>query len=145
MVDADAVGLGDAGDGLLDLLVGHAHASALGLGDLQLEQDQALEHLALEHVARRQLFAAAGVLAQDVGDRAVELGLEDDVLVHDRSDPVDRLQFLGLGDADQQAAGQDASGQGTGKTIVHRVGSRMASSPPGPRFSRLIEGEGGVK
>ena len=63
LLEADAVLLGNAGDGAIDFLVGHAHAGLFGAGELQLHQDQALEHLPFQHVARRQLVLATGVLA----------------------------------------------------------------------------------
>ena len=53
-------------------------------GHLHLVEDQALEHLALQHVGRRQLVSLPRVLVGDVLDGALELAVEDDVFVHDR-------------------------------------------------------------
>lgn len=68
--------------------------AALCTGHLQLDQHQALEHLAAEHVIRGQLGLATGVLRLDVGDRTLELALQDHVLIDDSSDAVQRLGLL---------------------------------------------------
>ncbi|KAG1256628.1 hypothetical protein G6F65_016239 [Rhizopus arrhizus] len=94
-VQRRAVLLGDGIHRLVQLLVADPDAAALGAGDLQLDQHQALEHLAAEHVFRRQLVFTAGVLRLDVGDRTLELALQDHVLIDDGGDAVKRLRLLG--------------------------------------------------
>ena len=87
--------LGDGVHRLVQLLVADTDAAALGAGHLQLDQHQAFEHLAAEHVFRRQLVFPAGILRLDVGDRTLELALQDHVLIDDGSDAVKRLRLLG--------------------------------------------------
>ena len=94
-VQGRTVLLGDGIHRLVQLLVADTDAAALGAGHLQLDQHQALEHLAAEHVFRRQLVFTADVLRLDVGDRTLELALQDHVLIDDGGDAVKRLRLLG--------------------------------------------------
>src|SRR5690606_2871228 len=114
-----------SGDGLVDLLVTGTDARRLGAGDLELQQHQSLEHLAFEYVTRRQLFLAASVLTQDIGNGTVELALEDHVLVDDRGDTVDRLQLLR-----RKRCGQQCSDKETREYFLHGIGSRELSRSP---------------
>jgi hypothetical protein len=93
-------------DGGVHVFLGRFQAVGIGARDLQLVEDQALEHLAFQHVGRRQLVFLAGVLVGDVGDGAGEFALQDDVFVHDRHRVVDRLERLGMhGHGNEQAGG----------------------------------------
>ena len=90
VVGADAVLLGDAADGLVELGVADADAVVLGTGDLQAHQDQAVQHLPLQHVGGRQRVFLAAVLGADVGHGLVQFAAQDHVLVNHRDDAVDR-------------------------------------------------------
>ena len=117
-VDGHAVLLGDRGDRAVDLLIADLDAAAIGAGDLQLHQDQALHHLPFQHLARRQLAWLAGILVDHVGDRAIQFALQDDVLIHDRGNPVQRLE--GLGGQRRHAGGrQQDGGEGTEQLDGH--------------------------
>ena len=56
--------------------------------DLKAFHDLALEHLAFEHVGRRQWRALARELARDLPDPQAQIGTGDDLAVHDRHDPI---------------------------------------------------------
>src|SRR5690606_7961812 len=127
-LEAGVVLLRDAGDGRVQLLLADLDAGSARAGDLQLRQDQALEHLALEVFARRELVLAAGELAVDVAQRAVELATQDDVLVHDGDDAVERLELLGRGLRQREEPGK---GKEAGKQSGHGVGSGEWASPSG--------------
>jgi hypothetical protein len=84
---------------------------------LQTNQDQTLQHLAFEHVIRRQLLLAARVLCTDVHHRAVQLALQDDVLIDDGGDAFQRL--LGGGRAgDKKQTGQQTAGEQVTKSAA---------------------------
>ncbi len=123
LLDRGAVLRGDRGDRLVHFLVTHAHPGVAGAGHLQLQQHQSLGDLPLEHGRRRQLLLAAGVLGPDVGHGAVELAAQDDVLVHDGGDAVDRLHLLGKRWPRQQCPGDEAGEQ----FLHHGIGSREGS------------------
>ena len=121
-IQVRAVLLGDGIHRLVQLLVADADAAALGAGHLQLDQHQALEHLAAEYVFRRQLVFTAGVLRLDVGDRTLELALQDHVLVDDGGDAVQRLRLLrehlqGGGHAGHRQQGGEKNGEALGHGI----------------------------
>ena len=106
LVEADVVLLREPHHRLVELGVVDPDAGLLRARELQPDRDQPLEHLALDHLARRQLPGAPGVLREDVADRAVEFALQDDVLVHHRDDAVDgigreRLRPRALGGAER--------------------------------------------
>src|SRR5690606_11412020 len=61
LVGRKVVLLGDRADRGIDLGIAHAHPGLGRARGLQLHQDQALEHLALEHLARRELVPTVGV------------------------------------------------------------------------------------
>ena len=60
LLDAHAIALGNGADGLVQLFVGNPNAGAFA--DLQLDvlDDQALQHLLAEHMLRRQCCTALG-------------------------------------------------------------------------------------
>jgi hypothetical protein len=113
LVRGHAVARRDALDRLGQLRVADADAGFRGTGELQTHQHQAVEHLAFEHVPRRQLAGLAGVLGDDVLDRAVELAAKDHVLVDHGGDAVEGGGRLGgrrdgrRGETQDQQAGQD--------------------------------------
>jgi len=123
-VDRGAVLLGDAVDGVVEFLVANPDATAVGTGDLQLDQHQALEHLPLQYRFGRQLGFTPCVLALDVVDRTLQLALQDHVLIDDGGDAVQRLALLGKGRSGntgkRQQGGED-SRKGLGHGI--RLGS----------------------
>jgi hypothetical protein len=127
LLHGDAVLGGDAGDRLVDLRIGDADAALLRAPDLQLDQHQPLQHLTLEHLARRQLGLAPRVLLEDVGDRAVELAAQHHVLVDHGDDAVDRLGLLlgGRGGGEQQQRGEE-----TREECLHGSGSEVSSTGP---------------
>jgi len=86
-----AVLLGYGVDGVVQFGVADADAAFGGAGHLQLDQHQALEHLPLQHRARRQLARLVGVLGQHVLHGAVHFALQHHVLVHHGGDAVQRL------------------------------------------------------
>ena len=86
--------LGDALDRAIELHVVDAHAGIARELQLRLLQDESLEHLPLEHLARRCLRAAPLELALRGLDRLVELREGDDLLVHDCHDAVDERHAL---------------------------------------------------
>ena len=90
VVDADAVLLGNAADGLVQFGVADADAVVLGAGDLQAHQDQAVQHLPFQHIGGRQCVFLAAVLGADVGHGLVQFAAQDHVLVNHRDDAVDR-------------------------------------------------------
>ena len=120
----------DIGDGRIDFFVGDAHAGGGCARGLQSDQDQAFQHLALQHIGGRQLGLAARVLAADVGDGAFEFALQDDVLIHHRGDPVQRLLGEGGGGADEKRAGENHGSDGAAERSDHGTESEEGSSPP---------------
>ncbi len=110
-VHVSAVLLGDAADGAVQFVVADADAGAVGARHLQLDQHQALEHLALQHVVRRQLRFAAGILRLHVANGTIQFALQHDILVDDRSDAVQRLGLLRGGRSghtgDRQQGGEE--------------------------------------
>ena len=93
-----------------------------------LHQQSRINGYVLQHVGRRQLGLAPGVLAAHVGDGAVEFAAQDDILVDDRGDPVDRLQ-AGVG---RLGEGFGSTGQAGGheearEQFLHGVGSGTES------------------
>jgi hypothetical protein len=91
LADIEPVLLGDLAEGLVDFGIGQLDARAVGAGHLQLQHDQAIEHLALEFGAWRQLAGVLRILRGDRGDGAVELAAQDDVFVEHRDDAVERF------------------------------------------------------
>src|SRR5690606_23707556 len=104
----------------VQLLFADLQARGARARDLQLGQDEALEHLALEVFGRRELVLATDELAVDVAQRAVELAAQDDVLVHDGDDPVEWLELLGRGLRQREEPGK---GEEAGKQSGHGIGS----------------------
>src|SRR5690606_27242703 len=121
----------DGGDGGVELLLGHADAGGAGAGGLELDQDQALEHLAAQHRLGRQLVEAVAVLDLDVAHRALELALQDHVLVDHRGDAVDRLDLLG---GDGREGGRQGEGKGK-EEVLHGDTSDGGGSPSSLRTS----------
>ena len=106
----DLVALGDFRQRVVQRLVGHLDAGALGALHLQLLQDQALEHLLAQHVLRRQLELLLPQALGDRGDLLVELAGEHDAVVHDGGDPVEQHaaggQLARLGDAQRASSSE---------------------------------------
>ena len=118
LVDGHAVLLGDALHRGLDVFLAGGDAGFGGARDLQAHQDQALQHLPLQHVRRRQLVFAAGVLGADVANGAVQFAAQDHVLVDHGGDPVHRLHagvILCLHGTGEQQPGEGGGEQGTGE------------------------------
>ena len=122
---AEAVLLGDHADRAVDLGVADTHAHLPGACGLQAHQHQPLEHLALEDLARRQLVVAARILRKHVGNRAVEFALQDDVLVHDGGDALERHDVLRVDGGSSQQRGRQQGQEG----LVHGRGSVSTGSP----------------
>jgi hypothetical protein len=83
-----AVVVGDAPEGPVEGDVVDPQGGFAGELQLQALDDLALQHLAFEHVGRRQRRALAAQLAGDLFDPLAQLGAGDDVAVHDRHDAV---------------------------------------------------------
>ena len=143
LVDVHAVLLGDAANRLLQLLVAHRDAGVGGPLDLQAGQDQPFEHLALEHVGRRQLVFLAGVLGADVGDRAIQFAAQDHVLVHHRGDAIHRRSAgiaLRLRGGREQQAGEGNGKEGTMGGLAHGLASVTVSMSGGEVWPEAVCG-----
>ncbi len=117
--DVDVVALRDALDRLVDVVVGDADAGALRALNLDAIHDQAVEHLAAQDVGRGQLLRIAAVLGLDLRDGAVELALQNDVVLGDRDDAVERFDRLDLGACERHGDGKEQGEEG-GEKLVHR-------------------------
>ena len=120
-IHIDAILLGNAVDGVVELFVADADAALGRGGDLQLHQHQAFQHLALQYVAWRQLTGLVGVLRGDVVDRTVEFALQHHVFVDHGGNAVQWLQGLCGNRCHQQGgkhAGKDQSGSHSHHGIV---------------------------
>ena len=109
-------------DRVLDLGIRNAHAHLAGALHLQAQQDQTFQHLSLQRRLRRQLVAAVGVLVDDVGDGAVELAAEDDILFdhgHHALHRRDRLRELGMDRGAERGDKQKQQGGAAGGDPVH--------------------------
>ena len=115
--DVEAVLLRNLGDRLVDFGIGQLDPGAVGSRDLQLQHDQAIEHLAFELGARRQLLRILRVLRGHGANCAIELAAQDHVLVEHGYDVVERngRYQLRMG-----ARHREEQGQGGGcKQLVH--------------------------
>ena len=90
LLELDVVALGDVAQRLVQHLVRHLHAEPSGALDLDLLEDQPLEHLLADDVGGRQLRALALQAVGDEGALRVELALQHDALVDDRDHAVER-------------------------------------------------------
>ncbi|MCW0416742.1 hypothetical protein NB689_002496 [Xanthomonas sacchari] len=119
-VHVGAVLLGDAGDGAVQFVVADADAGAVGARDLQLDQDQAFQHLPLQHVIRRQLRLAAGILRLHVAHGTIQFALQYDILVDHRGDAVQRLGLL-RGGRSGHAGDRHQGGEKNRKGLGHGI------------------------
>ena len=101
LVESELVALGDARHRAVQFLVSDADAGAFADLQLQVLDDQALEHLRGEHRGRRQFATALGQAAAYLLEAAVELALHNHVVVDDGHHPVERPD-LGMSSARQQ-------------------------------------------
>ena len=83
------VALGDALHGAVELQLVDADAGLARHLQLRLLEDQALQHLALEHFALGRGRILPAQLPLGAADGVVQLGKRDDFLVDDRDDAVD--------------------------------------------------------
>jgi hypothetical protein len=104
-------------------------------GELQLGlvDDQALEHLALEQGAIGQSRALSAQLALRAGDRVVELGGGDHVLVDHRNDAVDQGDALGRGGEGQQDSEEQQLSHLRTSGRTAGAAARSAGSAANPR------------
>jgi hypothetical protein len=75
----------------VQLFVGNRQADVLGALHLNFLQHQTIEHLLLQHALRGQLDF---LILQPLGDRihlGVELAFQDQTIVHNGRDPVEKL------------------------------------------------------
>ncbi len=86
-----AVTLGDGGHGAVEFFVADAHTGALADLQLQVLDDQAFEHLLVEHIGRGLLGATLGDGLLDLAHAIVELALHDHIVIDDGHDPVEGL------------------------------------------------------
>jgi len=119
-----AVLLGDALHRAINLHIVHAYSRVARELHLRLVEDQALEQLALEHVARRRLRPLPAQLALGGADRLVQFRERDHFLVDDRDDAIDQVDALGervrgkksaarTGSNDQRKQGPKRADRGT--------------------------------
>ena len=104
LLEAEVVALGDGGHRPVQLLVADTDAGALAHLQLQVLNDQALQYLRRQGIARRQSAATFGQVLPHLVEALLELALHDHVVVDDGHHAVERLD-LGLGrGAEQQGA-----------------------------------------
>ena len=101
-VSANLVLLGNVAHRIVQRLVGHLDAGAIGALHLQLLQNQAVEHLLAQDVLRRQLVVLRAQAFGDDQHLFVELARQHDALVYGGRDPVEEhagtAGFTGLGE-----------------------------------------------
>ncbi len=90
VAELDVVAGCDLGECLVELLVGHLDAGSFGALHLYFLQHEPLEHLLPEDVPRWQLLARLLQAHRDELHLLVERTLQDDAVVHDRDDSVQR-------------------------------------------------------
>ena len=116
--EADAVALGDVVERAVQHFVGDLDAEAVGALDLDLLDDQPLQDLPAQHVARRQLGLLLTQARGDLVGLRIELADEHDAVVDHGRDAVEQLAAAGqlarLGE--RRAAGEhERHGQGEGQ------------------------------
>ncbi|MNN95283.1 hypothetical protein D3C81_2140670 [compost metagenome] len=97
--------MGDGFDGLVQLLVGDANAGAVADLQLQVLDDQALQHLLAEHMLGRQRGAALGAGLLHFVQALVQLALHDHVVIDDGDHSVDGAN-LGMREAAEEQGAQ---------------------------------------
>lgn len=90
LLDGEFVVLGDACDGAVELRLVDADAVLLGIAELDALQEDGLEHLLLEDVARRQGDTLPAQLVDCHTDAVLQLESRDDLAVDQRDDAVER-------------------------------------------------------
>ncbi|MNV50912.1 hypothetical protein D3C71_1429420 [compost metagenome] len=118
LLEAHAVALGDAGQRLVEFFIGDANAGAVANLQLDVLDDQALQHLLAEHLLRRQCRAAFGDGLLHLAQACVQLALHDDVVVDNRYDAVERLH-LGLRRGTQKQRAQQQRAHAVRKLDLH--------------------------
>ncbi|MOA15858.1 hypothetical protein D3C78_1360410 [compost metagenome] len=122
LVEGQVVALGDGRQRLIQFLVGDADARAFADLQLQVLDDQALQHLRGERLARRLFAAALGEVLLHFGEAAVELALHDHVVVDDGHHAVERFD-LGIRRGAEQQGTQRERAQTIRKLGLHVHGN----------------------
>ncbi|MNQ62690.1 hypothetical protein D3C85_770450 [compost metagenome] len=118
LVDAHVISLGNGRDGLVQFLIGDANAGAFADLQLQVFDDQAFQHLLLQHAGRRRTGAALGDGLPHLVHARVQLALHDHVVVDDGHDLVQGL-YLGMYHGTQKHCAQHQRAQTISKLDLH--------------------------
>ena len=127
--EADVVALGDVVERAVQHFVGHLDAEAVGALHLDLLDDQPLEDLPAQHVARRQLGLLLTQALDDLVGLRIELADEHDAVVDDGGDAVEQLAAAGeLARLGERGAAGERERHGQERKDEARTGVRVANA-----------------
>ncbi|MCY1408452.1 hypothetical protein D9M71_237720 [compost metagenome] len=118
LVDAHVVALGDGSDRLVELFVGDADTRAFTDLQLQVFDDQAFQHLLLQHARRWRAGATLGDGLLHLMHALVQLALHYHVVIDDGHDLVQGL-YLGMYRGTQKHCAQHQRAQTISKLDLH--------------------------
>ncbi|MNO97317.1 hypothetical protein D3C76_890220 [compost metagenome] len=118
LLNRHVIALGDGADSLVQFFIGDTDAGTFADLQLQVLDDQALEHLLLQYAGRRHGGAALGDGLLDFMDPLVQLALHDHVVVDNGHHFIDGL-YRGVGRGTQEQRAQHQRAQTIRKLGLH--------------------------
>ena len=118
LLQGQVVALGNAAHGLVQFFVGDADAGAVADLQLQVLDDQALQHLLIQHAGGRYALTAFGDGLLNFMNTLVQLALHDHVVVDDGDHAIEGLE-LRLGAGGEENCAQQQRAQAIRKLVLH--------------------------